>query len=92
MINKDYLYTRVWENPNTENLEPGSLYLFAYDPEDRSRFCASTLQANNPDTTFVELEIDDQDQMKDMARDQMVSLSSPKEIGNYLKRSNCNLY
>lgn len=86
MINKDYLYTRVWENPNTENLEPGSLYLFAYDPEDRSRFCASTLQANNPDTTFVELEIDDQDQMKDMARDQMVSLSSPKEIGDYLKQ------
>lgn len=85
MINKDYLYTRVWENPNAEKLTSGSLYLFAHDPEARSRFCASTLQVNNPDITFVELEIDDQDQMKDVTSGKVVSLSSPKEIGEYLK-------
>lgn len=86
MINKDYLYTRVWENPNMENLVPGSLYLFAHDPETRSKFCASSLQANNLNTTFVELEIDDQDQMIDVTKGQRVSLSSSNEIGEYLKQ------
>ncbi|WP_455537462.1 hypothetical protein [Prevotella koreensis] len=86
MINKDYLYTRVWENPNMENLVPGSLYLFAHDPETRSKFCASSLQANNLNTTFVELEIDDQDQMIDVTKGQRVSLSSSNEISEYLKK------
>jgi hypothetical protein len=84
MINKDYLYTKIWENPSKEVLVPGSLYLFTYDPETRSKFCALKLKENNADTTFVELEINEQDQMKDVASGKIISLSSPMEIKTFL--------
>lgn len=74
----------IWDNPKTEHLESGSLYLFAHDPEDRSKYCASSLRANNPDTHFVELSIDDQDQMTDLISGLTLSLSSTKEIFRYL--------
>lgn len=88
MINKDYLYTKIWGNLNVVSLASGSLYLFAYDPEERSKFCARSLQANNADTTFVELEINEQDQTIEVDSGQTISLSSPKEINDFLQKYN----
>lgn len=84
MINKDYLYTKVLENLNVVRLIPKSLYLYAHDPEDRSKFCAHVLASNNPDTTFVEVGTNDQDQMQIVGREELVSLSSTNEIKAFL--------
>ena len=84
MINKDYIYTKVWEDLNKVDLTPKSLYLYASDPEDRSKFCAHILAANNPDTTFIEVEANDQDQMKIVGKEELISLSSTNDIKEFL--------
>ena len=63
MINKDYLYTEKWDDLSIVMLESNALYLYAQDPEDRSRHCSSTLSINNTNTIFEEISIDDNDQM-----------------------------
>lgn len=79
-INKDYLYTEEWGDSSAVLFAPQTLYLYAHDPEDRSVFCANILKANNPDTTFVELEIDDEDIMKIKGGSMQVNLSSINQI------------
>lgn len=80
MINKDYLYTKIWEDLSTVRLSAGSLYLYAHDPEDRSVYCATNLTANNADSTFVEIGINDQDQMINVATGETISLSSTRAV------------
>ena len=62
MINKDYLYTKNWDNLSSVVLESRALYLYAQDPEDRSRHCISNLSMYNSDAIFEEISIDEYDQ------------------------------
>lgn len=82
MINKDYLYTKVWENLSTVVLESDALYLYAQDPEDRSRHCSSNLSLNNPYTIFEEISIDD-DQMIVSSNHCTIPLNSTEAIGKF---------
>lgn len=88
MINKDYLYTTVWDDLSTVILERSSLYLYAHDPEERSRYCASLLQANNSDSMFLELNLDEQDQATLIGTDESFSLSSKKAVIGFIRRYN----
>lgn len=88
MINKDYLYTTVWDDLSTVILERSSLYLYAHDPEERSRYCASILQANNSDSMFLELNLDEQDQATLIGTDESFSLSSKKAVIGFIRRYN----
>lgn len=93
MINKTYLYTTIWDDLNTVSLISDSLYLYAHAPEDRSVYCAQALAENNPDTTFVQVSVDDQDQMKVKGRDNPISLSSTRGISMFLSTFNTpNIY
>lgn len=88
MINKDYLYTKIWEDLSTVMLTKGALYLYARDPEDRSRHCATILSANNQDINFVELGIDNQDQMIIRHSNKVISLSSPASVNTFFAAYN----
>lgn len=83
MINKDYLYTKIWGDLSSVVLETGALYLYAQDPEDRSRHCSSNLSLNNPDAVFEEISIDGNDQMFISSNNSIVPLSSTDAIGRF---------
>lgn len=80
MINKDYLYTKNWDDIDSVVLEHGALYLYAQDPEDRSRHCALNLSINNTDAIFEEISINDNDQMVLSSNNSIVPLSSTEAI------------
>lgn len=84
MINKTYLYTKIWEDLSVVSLIPNSLYLYAHDPEDRSVYCAQALAKTNPETKFVQVSVDDQDQMIAEGWTDLISLSSTQEIIMFL--------
>ena len=88
MISKDYLYTKIWEDLSTVVLNPGSLYLYANDPEARSEYCARNLTSNNLNTHFVELSIDDQDQLIIVHSGERVSLNSSNAVNAFLASFN----
>lgn len=84
MINKDYLYTEDWNNVESVTLIPDSLYLYAPDPESRSKYCAFHLAEKNPATRFVEVNINENDDMLVNDEDgSIVPLSSPKAIAKF---------
>lgn len=83
MINKDYLYTKKWDDLSAVVLEPNALYLYAQDPEDRSRHCSSNLSINNVDAIFEEISINDDDQMVISSNNSIVPLSSTDAIGRF---------
>lgn len=83
MINKDYLYTKKWNDLSAVVLEPNAFYLYAQDPEDRSRHCSSNLSINNVDAIFEEISINDDDQMVISSNNSIVPLSSTDEIGRF---------
>ena len=83
MINKDYLYTKKWKDLSAVVLEPNAFYLYAQDPEDRSRHCSSNLSINNVDAIFEEISINDNDQMVISSNNSIVPLSSTDEIGRF---------
>ena len=88
MINKDYLYTTVWDDLSTVSLERNSLYLYAHDPEERSRYCASILHTHNPDSIFLELNLDEQDQATLIGTKESFSLSSKNAVIGFIRRYN----
>ena len=83
MINKDYLYTKIWDNLSSVVLEPRALYLYAQDPEDRSRHCISNLSINNSDSIFEEISINDNDQMVLSSNNSIVPLNSTDAIKRF---------
>ena len=83
MINKDYLYTKIWDDLSSVVLELNALYLYAQDPEDRSRHCFSNLSTNNIDAIFEEVSINDNDQMLVSSNNSIVPLSSADAIGSF---------
>lgn len=83
MINKDYLYTKIWDDLSSVVLESRALYLYAQDPEDRSRHCISNLSMNNPDAIFEEISIDENDQMVLSSNNSIVPLNSTDAIGRF---------
>lgn len=83
MINKDYLYTKIWDDLSSVVLELNALYLYAQDPEDRSRHCSSNLSTNNIDAIFEEVSINDNDQMLVSSNNSIVPLSSADAIGSF---------
>ena len=83
MINKDYLYTKKWDDLSIVVLESDALYLYAQDPEDRSRHCSSILSKNNIDTIFKEISINDNDERVISSDNQIVPLSSTDAIGSF---------
>lgn len=91
MINKDYLYTKIWEDLNSVLLESGALYLYAQDPEDRSRYCISCLSKNNPDTIFEEVSINRNDQMVVSSNNHIVPLNSTDAIDSFFSSYNFSL-
>lgn len=88
MINQDYLYTKIWENLAVVTLTPNSLYMYTYDPEDRSKFCAHALKANNSDTDFVEVSVDKEDMMTVEGKEEKISLSSSNEVMTFITTYN----
>lgn len=84
MINKDYMYTRIWDDLSSVVLEPHSLYLYARDPEDRSHHCSDCLSINNKDTIFEEILINEDDQMIIPSIDGKISLSSTESLSRFL--------
>lgn len=83
MINKDYLYTKIWNDLSDVVLEPDSLYLYAQDPEDRSRYCSSKLSLKNVNTVFEEISINDDDQMMISSNHNVVPLTSTDAIKRF---------
>ena len=83
MINKDYLYTKIWNDLSDVVLEPDSLYLYAQDPEDRSRYCSSKLSLKNINTIFEEISINGDDQMVISSNKNVVPLSSTYAIEKF---------
>ena len=88
MINKDYLYTTIWTDLSIVNLEENSLYLYAHDPEERSRYCANELQKHNSNISFVELNLNDQDQASIMGSGDSFSLSSKRAVIGFIQKFN----
>lgn len=88
MINKDYLYTKIWEDLSTVVLDSGSLYLYAQDPEDRSSYCISKLSSNNSNTIFEEITINDNDQMVLSSNDKIIPLNSEESIVEFFSSYN----
>lgn len=88
MINKDYLYTTIWNNLSSVTLENNSLYLYAHDPEERSIYCASILQSHNSSSKFIELRLDEQDQAMLIDSQESFSLSSKNAVIRFIKRYN----
>lgn len=84
MISKDYLYTKIWADLSAVMLEPEALYLYARDPEDRSRHCSYNLSTNNVDTIFEEISIDDKDRMVVSSNNRIVPLSSTEAIERFI--------
>ena len=80
MINKDYLYTKIWDDLSAVILESEALYLYAQDPEERSRHCSSNLFLNNSNVIFEEISINDKDQMIVSSNKRIVPLSSTDAI------------
>lgn len=60
-INQDYIYTEEWDEIDGVVLEQDALYIFAHDPEERSVICANTLSRYNPQTKFVEVTLNEND-------------------------------
>lgn len=88
MISKDYLYTTLWSDINNVKLTPGSLYLYAHDPEERSEYCALGLKGKNKNTTFVELSLNKQDQAVVIESNEVISLSSKNAILEFIHHYN----
>lgn len=88
MISKDYLYTKIWDDLSMVKLSAGSLYLYAHDPEDRSVYCATKLSANNQKSVFVEIGINEQDQMVVIHSGEAISLSSSNAINSFFAAYN----
>lgn len=84
-INQDYIYTEEWDDINSVMLEQNTLYIFAHDPEERSVICANTLSHNNPQTRFVEIDLNDNDEISIVGQsDVTISLHSNNQINNLL--------
>ncbi len=83
MISKDYLYTEIWDDLRSVELESTALYLYTQDPEDRSRHCASNLSMNNSDTIFEKISINDNDQMLFSSNNSIIPLNSNDAIGGF---------
>ena len=83
MISKDYLYTEIWDDLRSVELESTALYLHTQDPEDRSRHCASNLSMNNSDTIFEKISINDNDQMLFSSNNSIIPLNSNDAIGGF---------
>lgn len=77
MINKDYLYTEIWDNINEIRLSDNSLYLYAHDKESRSEFCAPQLMKNNLTTRFVEIALLPEDYLIRKEDGTKIQLNSP---------------
>lgn len=92
MINKDYLYTKIWNDLSDVVLEPDSLYLYAQDPEDRSRYCSSKLSLKNVNTAFEEISINDDDQMVISSNHNVVPLTSTDAIKRFFLLINLECY
>ena len=88
MINKDYLYTNIWDDISSVVLESKALYLYAHDPEDRSRYCISKLLTKNSDTIFEEISINENDQMVLSSNNRIVPLSSTEAINKFFSTYN----
>lgn len=89
-INLDFLYTEEWGNPTSVRLPDNSLYLYAHDPEDRSKFCASKLMTNNTATKFFEIELKENDVVRvNVAGIKEFSLHSKSDILTFLSSTGC---
>lgn len=67
MINRDYLYTEFCD-VNSHCLETGALFIYEQDAEDRSVYCKSALEANNPSVEFIGIE-EQKDDMINIIKD-----------------------
>lgn len=90
-INKDYIYTEEWDNLDNIQLGKNALYIYAHDPEERSIICANTLLKHNTDTSFIEVDLNEDDDnitivgQKNMtislySNNQIASLLSPYDV------------
>jgi len=86
---KDYLYTSEWEDIESVKLQECSLFLYSCDMEERSSFCASNLNLNNPNSLFVQLEELRDDKFRDKNNpEETLSLSSIIMIKAFISKFN----
>lgn len=87
-INQDYIYLEEYKSINVDNikLDCDSLYLYAHDPEDRSVFCAQSLEKHNPQTKFIEVIFNDTNDTLSIVGSQQtpISLHSTYQISSFL--------
>ena len=84
-INKDYIYTEEWHDIDNIRLEKNALYIYAHDPEERSIFCANKLLKHNINTSFIEVDLDDNDIITIVGqKDKTISLHSNCQIDSLL--------
>lgn len=90
-INQDYRYTEEWSDISQIRLVDNSLYIHAYDPEDRSLYCAKMLRSDNVNTVFVEVSRTDDDEMIDNNQKTRYPLNSSKSIKSFFDCYNKNV-
>lgn len=85
-INKDYIYMEEWDDINNIKLEENALYIYAHDPEERSFICANTLKKHNKNTSFIEVDLnEDNDNITIVGqKNNKISLYSNTQIGSLL--------
>ena len=85
-INKDYLYTEEWDSIDNIVLEDNALYIYAHDPEERSAFCADILLKHNMNTSFIEIDFNEEDDKITVVghKDLSISLHSNNQIEDML--------
>ena len=86
MINRDYLYTQLWADLSSVVLESKTLYFYAHDPEERSKYCASSLKTNNDQVAFIELTLTEQDQALVVGRNELIPLVSKKTVIEFVRK------
>ena len=85
MINKDYLYTELWDDLDSVRLKANSMYFYARDVESRSGYCAPILQSNNSQTQFIQIKLLEEDMLWIVDSGSIISLNDQNAVRGFLE-------
>lgn len=83
-MNNDYLYSKTHKDISDIRLERGSTYIFSHSAEDRSKF-ADSLEIKFPSVNFIQLEEVDNENIRVVRNNSIISLRSSSQINSLIK-------
>ena len=86
MINKDYLYTQIYQPTEAPAiLAEGASFLYSLDAEERSAYCINTWCKQNPNISSYQIEEMDEDTIR--INGQIISLHSSNALSDILMQT-----